>query len=137
MKRVPAGFALFALCGIAVAGPGSAERQLAGTEWELADRPGVSALEDPRPTLGFPEPGRVAGSGSCNRFGGTIAWTSRDGVKISGLFSTRRACGSALDAQESRYLAALAAAIRLEKRGDDLLLHARGTDQPLRFTRRP
>ncbi|MEI7967602.1 MAG: META domain-containing protein [Betaproteobacteria bacterium] len=137
MKRALAGFALVALCGMAVAGPESAEQQLAGTEWELAERPGASALEDPRPTLAFPEPGRVAGSGSCNRFGGTIAWTSRNGVKISGLFSTRRACGSGLDAQESRYFAALAAATRLEKRGDDLLLHARGIDQPLRFTRRP
>ncbi|MGH9459880.1 MAG: YbaY family lipoprotein, partial [Vicinamibacteria bacterium] len=55
----------------AVGGAGGAEGErieLQGTAWRLEDLGGEGALDTVEATLEFPEAGRVAGSGSCNRF---------------------------------------------------------------------
>lgn len=105
-----------------------------GSEWRLQDIGGQAVLPQPAATLGFPQSGQVAGHGSCNRFFGPVE-IERDRMKFGPLASTRMACMGGIGEQESRYLSALQKAQRYEVRGDTLLIHAQGLDQPLRFVR--
>ena len=107
---------------------------LAGSEWELTDLGGAPVIEDHRPTLSFPEAGRVSGTGSCNRFNG--AADVGDGtIKVGPLAVTKMACTPEIDSQERAYLAALQNASRLELSGGKLVVHSESLEQPLRFTR--
>jgi len=107
---------------------------LVGSEWELRDLGGAPVLPDHRPTLSFVEPGRIIGTGSCNRFGG--ATELGDGtIKVGALQTTRMACTPEIDAQERAYLAALQNAYRLELVSGQLVVHSESLEQPLRFTR--
>ena len=45
---------------------------LVGTAWRLEDLAGGGVLDRVQATLEFPEPGRVTGLGSCNRFHGVV-----------------------------------------------------------------
>ena len=108
---------------------------LVGTEWGLADLAGTPVIANSKASLAFPEAGRVAGNGSCNRFTGAVT-ISGDTVKFGALASTRMACmDGGVSAQEDAYLKALAAASRYEYHDPDLLIYASGYDKPLRFTR--
>lgn len=108
---------------------------LNGTEWTLQDLAGTPALPNVKATLAFPESGRVAGNGSCNRFTGS-AEISGDTIKFGMLASTRMACmDNGVSSQETQYLKALQAAKRFELEDSTLLIYADGYDQPLRFTR--
>jgi len=93
-----------------VAVPDSTIISLPGSEWRLVDLAGTPAIPDSKATLAFPEAGRVAGNGSCNRFTGSLA-ISGDTLKIGALASTRMACmANNVSAQEDSYLKALGAA---------------------------
>ena len=108
---------------------------LVGTEWTLQDLSGTPALPNGKATLAFPESGRVAGNGSCNRFTGS-AEISGDTIKFGMLASTRMACmDNAVSSQEMEYLKALQAAKRFELKDSALLIYAEGYDKPLRFAR--
>ena len=110
---------------------------LVGTEWILSDLAGTPAIANSKASLAFPEAGRAAGNGSCNRFTGTVT-IAGDTLKFGPLASTRMACmDGGVSAQEDAYLKALAAANRYEYRDPDLLIYATGYDKPLRFTRAP
>ena len=85
-------------------------------------------------TLAFPEPGRVAGNGSCNRFFGSYTLIN-DRIAFGQMGSTRMACMGAVAEQESRYMAALQKAQRVQMQGSTLLLSVEGQDKPLRFSR--
>lgn len=99
------------------------------------DLAGTPALTSINATLAFPEAGRVAGNGSCNRFTGTVV-IAGDTLKMGPLASTRMACiDSSVSAQEDRYLRALGAATRYAYREPHLLIYAKGYDNPLRFKR--
>ena len=50
-------------------------------------------------TVEFPEPGRVAGNASCNRFFGSVEATEQM-IKIGSLGSTKMACAEAVNNQE-------------------------------------
>jgi heat shock protein HslJ len=115
--------------------PAAGTADLAGTEWLLEDLAGRGVVDDAPATLAFPEAGRVTGQGSCNRFTGGATRTG-SAITFTRLAATRRACPGAIMDQETRYLRALEAVERLELSGPYLLLHARGHDRPLRFTRR-
>jgi heat shock protein HslJ len=72
-----------------------------------------------RATISFPEPGRVAGEGPCNRY------TARQAVpypwiQIGEIAATRRACPDL--AAEAAYLAALRSVTLAEAAGDVLIL---------------
>jgi heat shock protein HslJ len=125
---------------------------LIGSEWLLEDLAGGRVLDNVQATIAFPEPGRVAGVGSCNRFNGpctlgTIAVTggegsSRDSAVTGGatfsvgpLATTRKACVPAVGEQEQRYLAALQAAERIEIEGRTLRVYTQGAEKPLRYAR--
>src|ERR1700759_3192201 len=106
---------------------------LSGTDWKLEDLGGAAA-DHGDATLSFPEPGKIAGNGSCNRFFGS-AEINGDAIKLGGIGSTRMACPEPIMAQESKYLEALQAAERFEWKDPYLLVYCRGLDKPLRFTR--
>ena len=107
---------------------------LSGTKWKLEDLGGTAVLDQPQATLEFPEEGRVAGQGSCNRFFGSVQ-LSGDSISFGALGSTRMACPEAVMAQESAYFKALQDAERYAIDGSSLLIYSRGTDKPLRFSR--
>ena len=105
-----------------------------GSEWRLQAIGSQAAMPQPAATLVFPQNGQVAGHGSCNRFFGTVE-IERDRIKFNPLGSTKMACLGGASAQESLYMGALQKAQRYEVRGDTLLIHVQGMDQPLRFVR--
>lgn len=115
--------------------PGATSRvSLPGTQWVLADLAGTPVLAGGKATLVFPEVGRVAGNGSCNRFSGTVV-IGGDTLKMGPLASTRMACiDTDVSQQEDSYLKALGAAIRYAYQEPYLLIYAQGYDKPLRFT---
>ena len=77
---------------------GAPRAELWGTSWRLADLQGRPALEGVEATLEFPERGKVAGKGSCNRFFGTANISgdsltlSKMGASPHALPSSRRKC---------------------------------------------
>ena len=101
---------------------------------KLEDLGGAGVIDNSMATLEFPESGKVAGRGSCNRFFGSVE-ISGESIKFGQLGSTRMACPEAVMNQESRYFQALEAAERYTRNGDELLVYAQGFDKPLRFTR--
>jgi heat shock protein HslJ len=107
---------------------------LTGSEWLLEDLGGSGVIDNAQATLSFPEAGKVAGRGSCNRFFGP-AQVSGDAVKMGPLGSTRMACVEAVMNQETKYLNALQAAERFEWKDPYLLIYCKGLEKPLRFTR--
>lgn len=88
---------------------------LTDTAWQLESW--VSGGETSAPvsdsliTLEFSEDGRVAGTGGCNRYGGTYSAGTDGALTVSAVSSTRRACmGEGLMEQEQAYFAALESA---------------------------
>jgi heat shock protein HslJ len=114
--------------------PTAAAFNLSGSEWLLEDLDGTGVIDNAQATLSFPEKGKIAGKGSCNRFFGT-ADISGDHLKFGALGSTRMACPEAIMNQESKYLAALQASQRFEWKDPYLLIYYTGSEKPLRFTR--
>jgi heat shock protein HslJ len=107
---------------------------LSNSEWLLEDLGGSGVLDTVQATLTFPETGKVAGNGSCNRFFGP-AEIHGDALKLGPLASSRMACAEAVMNQETKYLEALQAAERFEWKDPYLLIHYKGLDKALRFTR--
>ena len=109
---------------------------LVGTSWRLEDLSGAAALPGVETTLEFPEAGKVAGRGSCNRFFGTVE-ISGQSIKVGPIAATKMACvDDAANAQEKKYLEALAAAERFALDGRALLIYSTGMERPLRFVRK-
>lgn len=117
-----------------IRGVKAAAFSLTGSEWLLEDLGGSGVIDNAQATLSFPEAGKVAGRGSCNRFFGP-AQVSGDAVKMGPLGSTRMACAEAAMHQETKYLNALQAAERYEWKDPYLLIYSKGLEKPLRFTR--
>ena len=115
-------------------GQEKAGESLIGSEWELSDLAGLPVLPDRRPTLSFLEPGRITGTGSCNRFGGSA--DLGDGtIKVGPLATTRMACTPEIDAQENAFLTALQNARRVELADGNLVVYTESLERPLRFRR--
>lgn len=105
-----------------------------GTSWRLEDLGGIGVLDRVQATLEFPQPGRASGSGSCNRFSGTVN-VRRDSITFGALGSTRMSCAEAVGRQEARYLEGLRNAERVVVEGTALSIYVKGTGKPLRFIR--
>jgi heat shock protein HslJ len=114
--------------------PGGPPDQLWGTSWLLEDIGGAGVIDYAQATLEFPEAGKVADRGSCNRFFGSVQVTGRS-IAVGPLGTTRMAGAEAVMNQETKYLKALQSAERYELDGAFLLVHAKGMERPLRFTR--
>ena len=110
------------------------EMSLTGSEWLLEDLAGAGVIDNVQATLAFAEAGKVSGKGSCNRFFGP-AKIDGNAIHLGPLGSTRMACPEAVMNQETKYLNALQAVERFEWKGPYLLLHSKGLEKPLRFTR--
>jgi heat shock protein HslJ len=108
--------------------------KLTGTEWLLEDLGGAGVIDNIQATLTFPEAGKTAGKGSCNRFFGPAEITG-SAIKLGPLGTTRMACPEAVMNQEKKYLDALQAAERFEWKAPYLLIYCKGFEKPLRFTR--
>ncbi len=116
-------------------GLGSGTSGLLGTSWRLEDFGGAGVPDRVEATLEFPDTGRVAGSGSCNRFFGTVD-ISGESIRFGSLGSTRKACEEAVMNQEGKYFKALQDAERFRLDGSILLVYIRGMAKPLRFVRK-
>lgn len=119
----------------ATTGSGGGTGGLVGTAWRLEDLAGAGVVDRVEATLEFPEAGKVAGSGSCNRFFGTVV-ISGDSVSFGPLGSTRMSCAEAVGNQEGQYLKALQDAERFTLEGSLLLISSKGMAKPLRFIRK-
>jgi heat shock protein HslJ len=108
--------------------------KLTGTEWLLEDLGGAGVIDNVQATLTFPEAGKTAGNGSCNRFFGPAEITG-SAIKLGPLGLTRMACTMAAMNQEAKYIDALQAAERFEWKAPYLLIYCKGFEKPLRFTR--
>jgi heat shock protein HslJ len=107
---------------------------LSNSEWLLKSLTGNDVLDSVQATLAFPEEGKIAGKGSCNRFFGTVE-IKGDAIKLSPLGSTRMACPEPAMNQEAKYLETLQSAERFEWKDPYLLIYCKGFDKPLQFTR--
>jgi len=107
---------------------------LSNSEWLLEDLNGSGVLDNVQATLTFPETGKVAGNGSCNRFFGPTE-INGNAVKLGPLASSRMACPEAVMNQETKYLEALQAAERFEWKDPYLVIYCKGLEKALRFTR--
>lgn len=133
---------LFALCVAgcaskappAVAPEPTLAEKLLGSEWRLVDLGGIAVVDRLEATLVFPEPGRVAGNASCNRFVGPFE-IDGPAVHVGPLATTRRMCKPPAIKQEARYLKALEGAERIVWDGKNLSVYSKGIEKPLRFER--
>jgi putative lipoprotein len=107
---------------------------LVGTAWRLEDLGGARVLDRVEATLEFPEDGRAAGNGSCNRFFGPVR-IEGESISFGQLASTRMACAELIGNQESKYLEGLQGAERFALDGATLSIYAKGMEKPLRFSR--
>lgn len=107
---------------------------LAVGEWQVLAIDGDTIPEEPPVTIEFLAAGRVAGSGGCNRYGGSFA--IGEGLTLgSDLMSTMMACTDAVMATERRLLDALAGIRGFDFDEDGRLLLTRA-DQPAIVARR-
>lgn len=123
-----------ALCAVLLACACQAHSDAAGfggpgMVWQL------SALDDDPVTftaeLTFSQPGRVSGRAPCNRFSGNLRAAFPD-FRVDRIVSTKRACPELR--AERRFIAALSAADRATRDGDQLILSSESGPR-LTFTR--
>ena len=110
------------------------EGMLSGTAWQLQQLGTQGALEAQQPTLAFDSGGKVNGSGSCNRFNGTVTISGK-AIQFSPLAATKMACAAALNQQEATYFTALQQAEWFLIAGTTLTIYTRSMDQPLVYFR--
>lgn len=122
------------LVGAAADDPSGGAGGLVGTAWRLEDLAGAGVLDRVQATLEFPEAGRVAGSGSCNRVFGKVE-VDGESISFGELGSTRRSCGEATNNQETEYMRALANAERFRIQEPFLYVYGAAEEKPLRFIR--
>jgi putative lipoprotein len=111
----------------------NATGDLAGSSWVLTDFQGAAIVPGTRVTLDFSAPGRVTGTGSCNRYFATVEM-SGSSIRFGAVGATRMACGTAVSLQEVKYFEALESANRFTVEGGVLSVYG-GAPRPLRFER--
>ncbi|MGY6518964.1 MAG: META domain-containing protein [Lysobacteraceae bacterium] len=105
----------------AAAGSAAAPHGLEGTRWRVLSIDGHTPLPDTAPTIIFFEPGRIAGSGSCNRY--NASYDHGEGYfRIGQAASTMMACEDAVMRQEQRFLDLMAQVERVYDTGTHLQL---------------
>jgi heat shock protein HslJ len=88
------------LAGCAAGGAGSG--RIGEGEWVARNINGMPVVGGPI-TFRLEKGGRASGSGGCNTWSASYDLTAREGIRITGVTSTRRACEPAVMEQESRY----------------------------------
>jgi len=100
--------AVLALTGCQSAPPVAPENPLVGTAWLAWDINGRGPGGKTYATLVF-NPGRISGSGGCNRFSGALE-VKADTWQASDIALTRQECGPELMKEEASFIEALEAA---------------------------
>jgi heat shock protein HslJ len=99
---------------------------LRGGAWIVESIDGAPVLPDARPTVFFGDDGSVSGHASCNGYSGTYTLTG-EGLAVTGLLSTMKACPPPFMGQEDALLAILRDVMRFERPPDGaLVLHTSG-----------
>ena len=110
---------------------GDPERLLMGTEWVVESIGGRSMVDKSRATIQFMPDGRIAGTGSCNRYTGS--WSlSGEALNIEKLAITRKACQPELMEQETRLVRHLESARGFDISPQGELLLSTGSGLSLR-----
>lgn len=107
--------------------------ELRGTWW-VEDLAGTGSAGRVDATLELADGGKVSGTGSCNRFTGTLT-TAGEAISFGPLATTRMACVQEITNFETRYLQALERTEHFVLDGKFLLLYPRDSDKPIRFVR--
>jgi heat shock protein HslJ len=111
---------------------------LTGTSWQVEDIDGGGVIDGSPATVQFPEPGRVAGNSSCNRYMGGY---ERDGQSLSfgALAGTMMACPDSLMNQERHFYEAMEQVTgwRIDPQTDLLHLVNEAGDTIIRASRLP
>jgi len=108
---------------------------LAGTSWTatgINNGKGAVTTSTTTPTVtaAFGTDGSISGNSGCNTYNGTYEVTPPDGISITGVATTRKACAEDLMTLESQYVAALAASTTFVISGTELkLADASGSTQ--------
>ncbi len=135
MRRVLIALALAVACACEQkTAPVAPPVGLWNTAWRLEDLGGIGVIDNTEVTLEFPEKGKAAGHGTCNRYFATVAVTG-DAIRFSGIGATRMACPEALANQEANYLKALESAESFVVEGTSLAIDTRDLPAPLLFSR--
>jgi heat shock protein HslJ len=96
---------------LALAGCAVAQESPLNGEWHVEDIAGGGIIDNSNVTLDFFEPGRLAGSGGCNRYTAGIA---QDAFRLGPVASTMMMCPEALMNQEQKFFAALQTVTRYD-----------------------
>jgi heat shock protein HslJ/membrane-bound inhibitor of C-type lysozyme len=94
---------------------------LHGAEWLVEDIDRAGIVDNLRVTLRFGTDSRVAGNASCNSYSGSYTLTG-EGLTVSKIVTTLKACAPALMTQEAKFLDVLANVRRFEVRPDGALV---------------
>ena len=103
--------------------PPTVTATLTDNDWQVTAIDGEATVEDARPTLQFPEDGRLAGTSGCNRYFSSFEMDGNT-VTIGNAGATMMACPEPLMDQERRFFAALSASVSFEINADGELMLA-------------
>lgn len=146
VKTISIGVALSLLVACDAKPPASTETAtmtqendpLTGTSWQVEDIAGGGVIDGSKATVQFPEPGRVAGNASCNRYMGGY---ERDDASLTfgNLAGTMMACPEPLMAEEQRFHQAMGQVTgwRIDPQTDRLHLVDEAGDTMVRASRLP
>ena len=112
--------AVLALAGCQSAPPAGSANPLIGTAWLAWDINGRGPGDKTYATLVF-NPGRISGSGGCNRFSGTLA-VEAEAWQASDIALTRMECAPEVMKEEASFISALEAARKHRVEGGLLTL---------------
>src|ERR1044071_6127478 len=127
--------AVLALAGCQSAPPVGSENPLVGTAWLAWDINGRGPGNKTYATLGF-NPGRISGSGGCNRFSGALE-VKADAWQASDIALTRQECAPELMKEEASFIEALESARAHRVEGGLLTLRGDSGVVPLRLVPLP
>jgi heat shock protein HslJ len=122
---LPFAFLLSACVSDSTGGGSSANdltpQKMSGSAWGVMTITGLSVVESNKSTLNFVNAEQVQGSGGCNSFSG--AMKVEGGVlRLGPIIATKRGCVGPIQAQEDRFLKALADVRGMKMQGEDLVL---------------
>jgi heat shock protein HslJ len=101
-------------------------QSLLGTEWWVEDIDQGGVVDRVHTTISFPEPGRVAGDGGCNRYMGGVE-IDGSAITFGQLAGTMMMCPEAVMNQDRRFHQALARVVSWEV-AETGLLHLKDAD---------
>ena len=86
---------------------------LTGNEWVVEDIDRKGIIDNSRASLNFGDDGRLYGRASCNTYSAKFTLTG-EGLSVTNVVTTEKACAPSLMDQEARFLAALQSVQRFE-----------------------